>query len=70
MSLSRDLRFFAHFQSGFEGSKCVKEGGGKRMSITGFLLAMDRGGVTLWDLQQPFMSQAIQSGPTVREGGP
>lgn len=47
----------------------MKEGGRRRMVITGFLLATDRGAVTLWDLQQPFVLQPMQVGPADRGGG-
>ena len=47
----------------------MKESVWRRMKITGFLLAMESGAVTLWDLQQPFVLQPMQSGPAVRGGG-
>lgn len=37
------------------------------MMMDGFLLAADRGVVTLWGPQQPFVSQRRWSGPVVGE---
>lgn len=47
----------------------MKEGRGSRVTMAGFLLAADRGGVSLWGVQQSFVSQHRRSGPAVRGGG-
>lgn len=59
-----DSSDFLFFLVSFEGYGCMKEGGERRMKITDFPLVMHRG-VVLCDLQQPFVSQPMQTRPAV-----